>query len=75
MTDIFTDEGQISMPRVLAQAAKNPQSISGLMRLGRNSKAASEGMARFLDKYVSIVAARMSDLEKQSAAAKSGGKP
>jgi nucleoside phosphorylase len=69
MTDVFTDEGQISMPRILAQAAKNPQSISGLMRLGRNSKAAAEAVARFLDRYVSMVAARMSDLEKQAAAA------
>ena len=72
MTDIFTDDGQISMPRVLAQAAKNPQSISGLMRLGRNSKAAAEGMARFLDKYVSTLAARMSDLQQLPAVAKSG---
>jgi adenosylhomocysteine nucleosidase len=73
MTDIFTDEGQISMPRVLAQAAKNPQSISGLMRLGRNSKAAAEAVAKFLDRYVSMVAARMGDLEKQAAAAGNTG--
>ncbi len=49
MTDIFTDEGQISMPRILAQAAKNPQSIAGLMRLGHNSKVAAETIAGFLD--------------------------
>ena len=69
MTDIFTDEGQISMPRVLAQAAKNPQSIAGLMRLGRNSKVAAEAIAGFLDHYVSMVAARMSGLEQNAAAA------
>jgi adenosylhomocysteine nucleosidase len=69
MTDVFTDDGQISMPRILAQAAKNPQSISGLMRLGKNSKMAAENLARFLDRYVSTVAARMTDLEKQAAAA------
>ena len=69
MTDVFTDEGQISMPRILAQAAKNPQSIAGLMRLGKNSKIAAEAIGRFLDRYVSMVAARMSDLEQRAAAA------
>jgi adenosylhomocysteine nucleosidase len=69
MTDIFTDEGQLSMPRILAQAARNPQSISGLMRLGRNSKLAAESLARFLDQYVSIVALRMNSLEQRAAAA------
>ena len=69
MTDVFTDDGQISMPRVLAQAAKNPQSIAGLMRLGKNSKIAAEAIGRFLDRYVSMVAVSMSDLEKQAAAA------
>jgi nucleoside phosphorylase len=72
MTDVFTDEGQISMPRILAQAAKNPQSIAGLMRLGRNSKLAAEAIAGFLDRYVSMVAMPMRDLEKQAAAGKSG---
>jgi adenosylhomocysteine nucleosidase len=69
MTDIFTDEGQISMPRILAQAARNPQSISGLMKLGRNSKLAAESLARFLDKYVSAVALGMNSLEERAAAA------
>jgi adenosylhomocysteine nucleosidase len=69
MTDIFTDEGQISMPRILAQAARNPQSISGLMRLGRNSKLAAESLAQFLDKYISTVAPRMNDLERRAAVA------
>ncbi len=69
MTDVFTDEGQISMPRILAQAAKNPQSIAGLMRLGKNSKIAAENIARFLDQYVSTVAMRMSGLEQKAAAA------
>jgi adenosylhomocysteine nucleosidase len=73
MTDIFTDEGQISMPRILAQAAKNPQSISGLMRLGRNSKVAAEAIARFLDLYVSMVAMRMNDLEHRAAVAGQSG--
>jgi len=73
MTDIFTDEGQISMPRILAQAALNPQSISGLMKLGRNSKLAAESLAKFLDQYVATVAARMNDLEQRAAVAGQSG--
>jgi adenosylhomocysteine nucleosidase len=73
MTDIFTDDGQISMPRILAQAALNPPSIAGLMRLGRNSKLAAESLAKFLDQYVATVAARMNDLEQRAAAAGQSG--
>ena len=47
--DIFTDDGQVSMPRVLAQVALHPAVDSGLMRLGRNSKRAAESLGEFLD--------------------------
>ena len=47
MNRIFTDEGQVSIPRVLGQVALHPTSVPDLVRLGQNSKAAAESLARF----------------------------
>ena len=55
MTDVFTDDGQISMPRVMAQAARNPQAIPALVKLGQNSKKAAESLAKFLDRYITAI--------------------
>jgi nucleoside phosphorylase len=68
MKDIFTDQGQVSIPRVLGQVALRPQSLPGLMRLGKNSRAASESLARFLDSYLVALANRAAPLEIKSAA-------
>ncbi len=69
MNEIFSDEGQVSIPRVLGQVARNPQSLPGLVRLGKNSRAASESLARFLDSYVGVLVQRMAPLETKSSAA------
>lgn len=69
MNEVFTDEGQVSIPRVLGQVARNPQSLPGLMRLGKNSRAASESLARFLDSYIGVLALRMAPLGTKSSAA------
>jgi len=44
--------GQISMPRLLMQVARQPQHIPSLVRLGRQSRDAAASLARFLDVYV-----------------------
>src|SRR5580692_1250879 len=64
MNRIFTDEGQVSIPRVLGQVALHPTSVPDLVRLGQNSKAASESVARFLDNYIATVSQRFQTLEK-----------
>lgn len=46
------DRGQISIGHVLKMVAGNPGHIASLMKLGRDSKAAAEGLARFLDRYI-----------------------
>jgi nucleoside phosphorylase len=46
------EHGQVSIGAVLRMVAGNPSQISGLMRLGRESKAAAEVLARFLDSFV-----------------------
>jgi len=70
MTGIFTEEGRISMPLVLAQVAKHPQSISAVMKLGQSAKTAATELAGFLDRYVEKLAAAGKNLEGKAASAK-----
>ena len=58
MNQLFTDEGQLSISRVMGQVALHPQSIPGLVKLRENSKRAAESLARFLDRYVATVIER-----------------
>jgi adenosylhomocysteine nucleosidase len=66
MSLVFSDEGQVSLPRVLGQVARHPASIPGLVRLGRNSKKAAESLARFLDSYIGELAANSVPLETRT---------
>jgi adenosylhomocysteine nucleosidase len=66
MSQVFTDEGQVSIPRVLGQVALRPQSLPGLIRLGKNSSIAAESLVRFLDVYVVALAGRVAQLETKS---------
>jgi adenosylhomocysteine nucleosidase len=71
MNRIFTDEGQVSIPRVLGQVALHPGAVPDLVRLGQNSKTAAESLANFLDKYITIVAEKFQTLERRTGAAAS----
>jgi adenosylhomocysteine nucleosidase len=71
MNRIFTDEGQVSIPRVLGQVALHPGSVPDLVRLGQNSKAAAESLAGFLDKYITTVAQKFQTPERRTGAAAS----
>ena len=71
MNRIFTDEGQVSIPRVLGQVALHPRAVPDLVRLGQNSKTAAESLANFLDKYITIVAEKFQTLERRTGAAAS----
>jgi adenosylhomocysteine nucleosidase len=70
MTGIFTEEGRISMPLVLAQVARHPQSLSAVLKLGQNAKAAAAALAEFLDRYVERLAVAAASLEGKAASAK-----
>ncbi len=69
MNRIFTDEGQVSIPRVLGQVALHPTAVPELVRLGQNSKTAAEALAQFLDKYITMVSGRFQILERRTGAA------
>lgn len=69
MNQVFTDEGKVSIPRVIGQIALHPSSLAGLVRLGQHSASAAEALARFLDSYVQSVAVRTSGRVMNSTAA------
>ena len=69
MSQLFTDEGQLSIPRVMSQVALHPQAIPGLMKLRQNCRHAAESLARFLDAYVATVVERTRTLEPKATAA------
>lgn len=66
MSQVFNDQGAVSIPRVLGQVALHPQSIPGLVRLGKHSRDAATSLARFLDLYLVAVAGNRSQTENRS---------
>jgi len=50
------ERGQVSIGAVLRMVAGNPGQISALMKFGRESKAAAEKLARFLDERLPAIA-------------------
>ena len=67
MSQVFSDRGQVSIPRVVGQVALKPQSLPGLIRLGKNSGIAAQSLARFLDSFVVALASRTAQMETKSA--------
>jgi len=69
MAEILDSDGQVSVPRVLGQMALHPAAVPGLMRLGRQSKAAADALAQFLDRYIAAIAGRAELWDKAAASA------
>jgi adenosylhomocysteine nucleosidase len=68
MNDVFSDAGQVSIPRVIGQLVRHPQSLPGLVKLGQQSKLAAESLAKFLDRYIARIAASTEPIELKAAA-------
>jgi adenosylhomocysteine nucleosidase len=66
MNEVFNDKGEVSIPRVLGKVALRPQSLPGLVRLGRHSREAAEALASFLDRYLAGVSAKLDQLENRA---------
>ena len=49
---VMSESGEVSLPKVLSQAAAHPGSIPSLIRFGRQSRSAAEKLAIFLDAYI-----------------------
>jgi len=63
---IISGDGSVSVPRVIGEVAKKPQSIPGLVRLGRNSRKAAENLAKFLNSYVAALAVNREELQMKA---------
>lgn len=49
---VMSESGEVSLSKVLSQAAAHPGSIPSLIRFGRQSRNAAEKLAIFLDGYI-----------------------
>lgn len=58
----LTDKSQISVSKIILELAKNPLVLPALIRFGKQSRAAAEGLAKFLDAYLT----EMSDANFES---------
>jgi adenosylhomocysteine nucleosidase len=67
MNEVFSADGEVSIPRVLGQVVRHPHSLPGLLRLAHQTKRAAESLARFLDRYVTMIADRAGALETKAA--------
>jgi adenosylhomocysteine nucleosidase len=65
MGNVFTEDGRVSVVRVLGQLALRPTALPRLVKLGNQSRRAAESLARFLDQYVGVVAGRVHTLESK----------
>lgn len=68
MNEVFSDEGQLSIPRVVGQVALHPQSVPGLVKLSQQSRKAAEALAQFLDRYIAKIAISAQAVELKAAA-------
>jgi adenosylhomocysteine nucleosidase len=68
MNGVFTEEGQVSLARVVGQLALHPASLPRLVKIGQQSKRAAESLAKFLEAYVKRLAGEMKSLDAQAAA-------
>jgi hypothetical protein len=67
MNGVFTEEGQVSLARVVGQLALHPASLPRLVKIGQQSKRAAESLAKFLEAYVKRLAGDMKSLDAQAA--------
>jgi adenosylhomocysteine nucleosidase len=58
----LTDQGRLSLVRVMAALARHPRAVPGLVRLGFESSRAAAALAAFLDSYVEYLAASHDDV-------------
>ncbi len=59
MNRILSEQGDVSIPRVVGQIARRPQSLPGLVRLGQRSRDAAEALAEYLDGYLIALVKQM----------------
>jgi nucleoside phosphorylase len=69
MNRVLTDNGQVSVSRLLVRVALRPQSVPALVLLAKQSRAAAESLGRFLDVYVATLGSQRNELKGRVSAA------
>jgi adenosylhomocysteine nucleosidase len=54
---IFSERGDVSVPKVLGQIVRSPGRLPGLLKLANESERAAYSLARFLDAYIQQIEA------------------
>jgi adenosylhomocysteine nucleosidase len=62
-------QGQIRIAGILSQILRKPSGVPALMKLARDSRAASQRLAGFLDAFVGTMAERLIPIEQDTVAA------
>lgn len=62
-------QGQIRVAGILAQVLRKPSGLPALLKLARDSRAASRRLAAFLDAFVGTIADRLVPIEQDAAVA------
>jgi adenosylhomocysteine nucleosidase len=52
----LSEKHEVSVTKVIAELVKNPLALPALLRFGKQSRQAAEGLAKFLNKYVEVIA-------------------
>ena len=53
---VATEDGDVSIPKILRKVASSPASIPSLIRFGHQSKKAAESLAEFLERFIGKIA-------------------
>jgi adenosylhomocysteine nucleosidase len=65
---VATEEGDVSISRILGKVAGSPGSVPSLIRFGQQSKRAAQAMAEFLERFIPRIATASQDLSPQGVA-------
>jgi len=63
---VLTEQGDVSIPRILGEVLRSPQSLPALVRFGQRSRRAADALAKFLDNYLRILVQQLNQVETQS---------
>jgi adenosylhomocysteine nucleosidase len=53
---VFSERGEVSVPRVIGQLVRKPSRLPGLLRLANEIERAASALARFLEAYIQQIA-------------------
>jgi predicted trehalose synthase len=63
---VLTKQGDVSIPRILGEVLRSPQSLPALVRFGQQSRRAADALAKFLDNYLRILVQQLNQVETES---------